>query len=132
MKSAEMESEKSMSMTGKDRACKSKEIAITPAWVRKETLTLTPADQKINEREQKLSKKKQVEQKRTMELYLGGRARVQPPSKGGTPVQSILMQRLTNAATDELEGQKHILDQSNNEEQGKKQKQRARQRTAQQ
>jgi hypothetical protein len=53
-----MESEKLMSMTGKDRACKSKEIAITPARVRKETLTLTPADQKINEREQKSSKKK--------------------------------------------------------------------------
>ena len=104
MKSAEMESEKSMSMTEKDQACKSKEIAITPARVWKETLTVTPADQKINKREQKSSKKKQAEQKRTMELYLGGGARVQPPSKGGTPVQLILMQCLTKAATGELEG----------------------------
>jgi hypothetical protein len=102
-KSAEMESEKLMSTTGTDQACKSKEIAITPARLRKGTLTVTPANQKINKREQKSSKKKQAEQKRTMELYLGGRARVQPPSKGGTPVQSILMQCLTKAATVELE-----------------------------
>jgi hypothetical protein len=121
-KSAEMESEKSMSTTGKDQARKSKEIAITLAWVQKETLTVTPANQKINKREQKLSKKKQVKQKRTMKLYLGGGARVQPPSKGGTPVQSIFMQCLTKVATVELEGQKHILDQNNNEEKGKETK----------
>jgi hypothetical protein len=90
--------------------------------VRKETLTVTPADQKINEREQKLSKKKQAGQKQMMELYLGGGARVQPPSKGGTPVQSILIRRLTKAATGELDGQKHILDQNNNEEKGKETK----------
>jgi hypothetical protein len=63
MKSAEMESEKSMSTIGKDQARKSKEIAITPARVQKETLTVTPANQKINKREQKSSKKKQAEQK---------------------------------------------------------------------
>jgi hypothetical protein len=80
--------------------------------------SLTPVNQKINKREQKLSKKKQAEQKQT-ELYLGGGARVQPPSKGGTPVQSILMQCLTKVAPGELEGQKHILDQNNNEEKGK-------------
>ncbi len=57
-KSAEMESEKLMSTTGKDQAHKSKEIAITLARVQKETLTVTPADQKINKREQKSSKKK--------------------------------------------------------------------------
>ncbi len=57
-KSAEMESEKLMSTTGKDQACKSKEIAITPAHVQKETLTVTPVNQKINKREQKLSRKK--------------------------------------------------------------------------
>jgi hypothetical protein len=65
-KSAEMESELLMSTTEKDRACKNEEIAITPARVWKETLTVTPADQKINKREQKSSKKKQAEQKRTM------------------------------------------------------------------
>ncbi len=53
---------------------------------------------------------------------MGGGARVQPPSKGGTPVQSILMQCLTKAATGKLEGQKHILDQNNNEEKGKETK----------
>jgi len=37
-KSAEMESEKMFLTTGKDRAHKSKEITITPARVRKETL----------------------------------------------------------------------------------------------
>jgi hypothetical protein len=121
-KSAEIESKKLISTTGKDQACKSKEIAITLAQVWKETLTVTPADQKINKREKKSSKKKQAEQTRTMELYLGGGARVQPPSKGVTPVQSILMQCLTKAATGELKGQKHSLDQNNNEEKGKETK----------
>ena len=31
-----------------------------------------------------------------MDQYFGGGERVQPPSKGGTPVQSILLRRLTN------------------------------------
>jgi hypothetical protein len=49
--------------TGKDRACKSEEIAITPARVRKETIAaVTPANQKTSEREQKSSKKKRAEQ----------------------------------------------------------------------
>ena len=78
-------------MTGKDQACKSKEIAITLARVRKETLPVTPANQLIKEREQKSSKKKKAEQKQMMELCLGGKARVQLPSKGGTPVLLILM-----------------------------------------
>ncbi len=66
--SAEMESEKSETKTSKDQACKSNKIAITPARVRKETLTtITPANQKISERERKLSKKKQAEQKQTMD-----------------------------------------------------------------
>ncbi len=58
-KSAEMESEKLESTTSKDQARKSNKIAITPAWVRKEALaTITPADQKISKRKQKLFKKK--------------------------------------------------------------------------
>ncbi len=82
---------KEMTM-GKDRSCKSKEIASTPARVRKETIAaVTPADQKTSKREQKSSKKKQAEQKRTMDQYFGPGKRVPPPSKGGTPVQSILM-----------------------------------------
>ncbi len=45
--------------TGKDQACKSEEIAITPARVRKETIAaVTPINQKSSKREQKLSKKK--------------------------------------------------------------------------
>ncbi len=44
---------------GKDQACKSKEIAITPARVRKETIAaVTPINQKTSKREQKSSKKK--------------------------------------------------------------------------
>jgi hypothetical protein len=78
--------------TGKDQAFKSKEIAITPAQVQKETIAaVTPANQKTSEREQKSSKKKGAEQKRTMDQYFGPGERVPPPSKGGTPVQSILM-----------------------------------------
>jgi hypothetical protein len=87
-------------MTGKDQTRKSKEIPITPAQVRKETIAaVTPANQKTSEREQKSSKKKQAEQKRTMDQYFGPGERVPPPSKGGTPVQLILMRRLTKAAT---------------------------------
>jgi hypothetical protein len=70
--------------TGKDQACKSKEIAITPARVRKETIAaVTPANQKTSKREQKSSKKKQAEQKLTMDQYFGPGERVPPPSKGG-------------------------------------------------
>jgi hypothetical protein len=48
--------------TGKDQARKSKEIAITPARVQKETIAaVTPADQKSSEREQKSSKKKRAD-----------------------------------------------------------------------
>jgi hypothetical protein len=84
----------------KDQAHKSKEIAITPAQVRKETIVaVTPANQKTSKREQKLSKKKQAEQKRTMDQYFRPGERVLSPSKGGTPVQSILMRRLTKVAT---------------------------------
>jgi hypothetical protein len=51
-KSAEMESEKLETTTSKDQAYKSDKIAITPARVRKEALaTITPADQKISEKE---------------------------------------------------------------------------------
>jgi hypothetical protein len=68
--------------------------------MRKETIAaVTPTDQKTSEREQKSSKKKQAEQKRTMDQYFGPRERVPPPSKGGTPVQSILMRCPTKAAT---------------------------------
>jgi hypothetical protein len=67
-KSAEMESEKSETTSSKDQACKCNKIAITPAWVQNEALaTITPADQKISKREKKWSKKKQAEQKRTLD-----------------------------------------------------------------
>jgi hypothetical protein len=42
------------------------------------------------------------------------------------------MRHLTKAATGELEGQKHILDQNNNEEKGKETKAARKARTAQQ
>jgi hypothetical protein len=88
--------------------------------VQKEALaTITPADQKISEREQKSSKKKQAEQKRTMDQYFGAGERVLLPlSKGGTPVQSILLWHLTKAATG-VKGQKHNPDQNGNEKKGK-------------
>jgi hypothetical protein len=53
-----------------------------------------------------------------MDQYFGARERVLPPSKGGNPVQSILLQCLTKAATG-VEGQKHNPDQNGNEEKGK-------------
>jgi hypothetical protein len=77
--------------SGKDRSRKSKEIASTPARGLKGTGAVTTGDQPINEREQQSSKKKREEQKRTMDQYFGGGGRVLPPSKGGTPVQSILL-----------------------------------------
>ena len=107
--------------TGKDQAHKSEEIAITPAWVRKETIAaVTPANQKTSKREQKSSKKKRAEQKRTMDQYFGPGKRVPPPSKGGTPVQSILMRRLAKAATGADSG-KQIQKQKDKEDKGNKQ-----------
>ena len=85
---------KSDKTSGKDRTRKSEEIATTPAREPKGKGTVTPSDQPINEREQQSSKKKQEEQKRTMDHSFGGGERVQPPSKGGTPVQSILLRRI--------------------------------------
>ncbi len=84
---------KSNKTSEKERTRKSEEITSTPARVVKGTGAVTPGDQPINEREQQSSKKKCEDQKRTMDQYFGGRERVQPPSKGGTPVQSILLRR---------------------------------------
>jgi hypothetical protein len=107
-------------MISKDQAHKSKEIAITPARVQRETIAaVMPANQKTSKREQKLSKKKQAEQKRTMDQYFGPGERVPPPSKGGTPVQSILMQCLTRAATG-VDGVRQTPKQNNKEEKGNK------------
>lgn len=90
-------------MQGKDRTRKSEEIAITPARELRKTGTVTPGDQPINEREQPASKKTRQEHKRTMEHYFGGGERVQPPSKGGTPVQSILLRCTTKTPVRETE-----------------------------
>ena len=79
--------------SGKDRTRKSEEIATTPARELRGKGAVTPGDQPTNERDQQSSKKKREEQKRTMDHYFGGGERVQPPSKGGTPVQSILHRR---------------------------------------
>ncbi len=59
MTSEEMEKEQSTTMPGKDQARKSKEIASTLARGSKRTGTVTPGDQRISEREQQSSKKKQ-------------------------------------------------------------------------
>ena len=88
---------------GKDRTRKSKEIAITPARELRKIGTVTPEDQPINEREQPASKKTRQEHKRTMEHYFGGGERVQPPSKGGTQVQSILLRRMAKTPGRETE-----------------------------
>ncbi len=82
-------------MSVKDRTRKSEEIAPTLARELRGKGAVTPGDQPTNEREQQSSKKKREEQKRTMDHYFGGGERVQPPSKGGTPVQSILHRRTT-------------------------------------
>jgi hypothetical protein len=87
---------KSVNTSGKARTRKSEEISTTPARELKGKGAVTPDDQQINEREQQSSKKKRDEQKRTMDHYFGGGERVQPPSKGGTPVQSILLRRIAN------------------------------------
>ena len=84
---------KSDKTSGKERTRKSEEIATTPAREFKGKGEVTPCDQPINEREQQSSKKKREEQKRTMDHYFGGGERIQPSSKGGTPVQSILLRR---------------------------------------
>jgi len=81
--------------SGKDRTCKSEEIATTPARELRGKGAVTPRDQPTNEREQQSSKKKREEQKRTMDHYFGGEERAQPPSKGGTPVQSILLRHIS-------------------------------------
>jgi len=62
---------KSNKTTGKDRTCKSEEIAITPAHGVKGTGAVTPGNQPISRREQQSSKKKREEQKRTMDQYFG-------------------------------------------------------------
>jgi len=86
---------KSNKMSEKECTRKSEEITSTPARVVKGTGAVTPGNQPINEREQQSSKKKREDQKRTTDQYFGGGERVQPPSKGGTPVQSILLRRPT-------------------------------------
>jgi hypothetical protein len=83
---------KSDKTSRKHRTRKSKEIATTPARELKGKGAVTPGNHPINEREQQSSKKKQEEVRRTMDHYFGGGERVKPPSKGGTPVQSILLQ----------------------------------------
>ena len=89
--------------------------------MRKETIAaVTPAYQKLSKREQKSSKKKQAEQKCTMDQYFGPGKRVPPPSKEGTPVQSILMRRLAKAATGADSG-KQIQKQKDKEDKGNKQ-----------
>ncbi len=95
-KSEENISAKPRKKSGKDRTCKSEEIATTPTRSSKGAGAVTPGNQPISKREQQSSKKKWEEQKRTMEQYFGKGERVQPPSKGGTPIQSILLKRLTN------------------------------------
>jgi len=79
--------------SGKDRTRKSEEIATTPAHELRGKGAVTSGDQPTNEREQQSSKKKREEQKRTMDHYFGRGERIQPPSKGGTPAQSILLRR---------------------------------------
>ena len=78
--------------SGKDRSCKSEEIASTPARGLKGTGAVTPGDQPINEREQQSSKKKREEQKRTMDQWGGrkGSAAVQrgdPSTINSSPTQ---------------------------------------------
>ena len=85
---------KSMTAMGKDQSQKSKDIASTPARGQKGTWAVNPGDQPISERVQQYSKKKREDQKKTMDQYFGGGKRVPPPSKVGTTVQSILLQRV--------------------------------------
>ena len=92
--------------SGKDRSRKSKEIATTPIRPSKGVGAVTPGEQPISRREQQSSKKKREEQKQTMEEYFGKGDRVQPPSKGGTPVQSILLKRLTKTKASSMEKEK--------------------------
>ena len=89
-----MTTRKLTTATGKDRSRKSKEIASTPARGPKGTVAVTPGDQPISKRKQQSSKKKQEAQKQTMDQFLGGGERIPPTSKGGTPIQLILLQRL--------------------------------------
>ncbi len=88
--------------------------------MQKETIAaVTPADQKMSKMEQKLSKKKRAEQKRMMDQYFGPGKRMPPPSKGGTPVQLILMQHLAKAASGADSG-KQIQKQKDKEDKGNK------------
>ena len=52
-----------------------------------------------------------------MDQYFGPGERVPPPSKGGTPVQSILMRRLAKAATG-ADSAKQIQKQKDKEDKG--------------
>ena len=111
---SEMEKEQSKTKLGKDQACKSKEIASTPARGSKGTGTVTPSNQRSSEREQQYSKKKQEKQKQTMDQYFRGGERVKPPSKEGTPIQLILQRWLTTTkesttGTDDTVGKQHSL-----------------------
>ncbi len=74
------------SQSGKERTRKSGEISVTPTRKGKGIGAVTPGDYPMSTREQQSSKKKCKEQKRTMEHYFGKGERVQPPSKGGTPI----------------------------------------------
>jgi len=114
---------KSNKMTGKERTRKSEEITITMVCGVKGTGAVTPGDQPISDREQQSSKKKCEEQQRTMDQYFGRGERVQLPFKGGTPIQSILLRRLTKTpkcttGTDNTVGTKHTLDQFDNAGEG--------------
>ena len=58
-----------------------------------------------------------------MDQYFGGGERVQPPSKGGTPIQSILLRRLTKTPehateTDNNVETQHTLDRFDNAGEG--------------
>jgi hypothetical protein len=108
---------------GKDQACKSKEIASTPARRFKGTGSVTPGNQRISEREQQYSKKKERETKTNNGSILGGVERVKPPSKGGTPIQLILQQQFTTTeesttGTNDTVRKQHNLEQSNKEGEG--------------
>jgi hypothetical protein len=89
--------------SGKELTCKSEEISATPTRSGKGTGTVTPGNHPISKREQQSSKKKHEEQKRTMEQYFGKGERVQPQSKGETPIQSILLKQLTKGPARSIE-----------------------------
>jgi hypothetical protein len=117
---SKMEKEQLTTKPGKDQACKSKEIAFTPARGSKGRGTVTPSNQRSSKREQQYSKKKQEKQKQTMDQYFGGGERVKPPSQGGTPTQTMLQRWLmttkeSTTGTDDTVGKQHNLKQYNKE-----------------